>query len=173
MTIDRILIGTLALLVTTALASAGMPDPQNPTGTLAQSVTTTLMGCLYEEESVPGRDPNIAEQAGILEDYILADATTQTRGAEREAVGTTGTTPAHGNMYKVEHIDDERLRALVGERVEVTGRIDVGGSAPPPPGAEPAVDRSVGPDEIELPEFEAASIREVSGTCPATPAPRR
>jgi hypothetical protein len=33
----------------------------------------------------------------------------------------------------------------------------------------PATDKSVGPDEIELPEFEVESIKEVEGTCPATP----
>jgi hypothetical protein len=73
-------------------------------------------------------------------------------------------------MYKVENIPDERLKALVGKRVEVSGRIDpeaagLGGAA--------ARDRGPGPDQISLPEFEAASIREVSGTCPAAPAARR
>jgi len=71
-------------------------------------------------------------------------------------------------MYKVEKIADERLRALVGKRVEVTGRIDA--ESGDVRGAVPQPDRSPGRDQIELPEFEAASIREVPGMCPPTPA---
>jgi hypothetical protein len=85
--------------------------------------------------------------------------------------------PATGNMYKVENLPDERLKKLVGKRVEVTGRIDPEGL---PAAARPGVgtgaptrDLGLGPDEISLPEFEAASIREISGTCPATPAAPR
>jgi hypothetical protein len=74
-------------------------------------------------------------------------------------------------MYKVEKIPDEQLKALVGKRVEVTGRIDPEGAGTGRPAAGATPDRGLGPDKINLPEFEAASIREVSGACPATPAP--
>jgi hypothetical protein len=72
--------------------------------------------------------------------------------------------------YKLEQIDDEQLKAVVGKRVEVTGRVDAerGDKAPGTAGA-PTADKSVGPDKIELPEFEVTSIKEVEGTCPATP----
>jgi len=72
-------------------------------------------------------------------------------------------------MYKVEKIPGDRLKAMVGKRVEVVGRIDPEGSPARPAGAQP--DRGLGPDKINLPEIEGASIREASGTCPATPAP--
>jgi hypothetical protein len=75
-------------------------------------------------------------------------------------------------MYKVEGPSDEKLKALVGKRVEVTGRIDPEGGPGAKPGT-PRPDKGLGPDQINLPEFEATSIREVSGTCPATPAPRK
>jgi hypothetical protein len=76
-------------------------------------------------------------------------------------------------MYKVESIPDERLKGLVGKRVEVTGKIDPEGfPATNRPGAA-TPDKGPGPDQINLPEFEAASIREIPGTCPATPAPRK
>jgi hypothetical protein len=75
-------------------------------------------------------------------------------------------------MYKVEGPSDERLQALVGMRVEVTGRIDPEGGLGASPGA-PRPDRSLGPDKINLPEFEATSIRDVAGTCPAAPAARK
>ncbi len=37
----------------------------------------------------------------------------------------------------------------------------------------PARDANVGPDKIELPEFEVTSMKEVEGTCPAAPAIRK
>jgi hypothetical protein len=175
---------TLALPLVTALAmaqSAGQPQdpprqtPPPPTAT-AQQPTTMLVGCLYREDQVPGRKPNVAERAGILEDYILADASISSApakpGATPGATGTTGAKPATGTMYKVEGPSDEKLKALVGKKVEVTGRIDPEGGPGTTPSTTPKPDRGPGPDQINLPEFEATSIREVSGgTCPATPAP--
>jgi hypothetical protein len=173
------------------------------------SATTTVTGCVYREQDVPGRSPNVAERAGVLEDYILADvrmeagagAATGTSGAAGGgAVGaggaagagaTAGTAGTGAGMYKLELIDDDRLQALVGKRVEVTGRMDreagdSGGGArttPAAPGAgagttgaagagQAQADRSPGPDRIELPEFEVTSIREIAGTCAATPSGR-
>ena len=190
MIMNRMLIGTLTLFTTAALSveaaqtpSASSPPPrqtqpstQQPTtgsATTVAQTTATLVGCLYRESQVPGRKPTVVEQAGVLEDYILAGATmpAPTRpGTPPAAVGTSGTTPSTGNMYKVENIPDDRLKALVGKQVEVTGRIDPEDAGL---GGGPARDRGPGPDDVNLPEFEAASIREVSGTCPAVPASRK
>ena len=186
----RIIVGTFVVFSTAALAAAqeprasGQPQtaprPQAPAAAATHQPSTTLVGCLYREEQVPGRKPNVAERAGVLEDYILTDAMMpggQPRtGATAGAAGTSGTMPATGNMYKVGNVPDERLKALVGKRVEVTGRIDPEGlPAAARPGAPTGAPTrgSLGPDEINLPEFEAASIREISGTCPATPAAPR
>jgi hypothetical protein len=185
----------LALFSTAALAgsqapqspagqqTAPRPSPQTPAPAAAASQTTTMLtGCLYREAQVPGRTPNVAERAGVLEDYILADATTTAGqaqpGATAGATGTSGSVPTTGNMYKVENIPDERLKALVGKKVEVTGRIDPEGAPAPVgrPGAATGAatpDRGLGPDQLNFPEFEASAIREVAGTCPATPAPRK
>jgi len=180
--VKRIIITTLASVFTAALVAAQTPQPQQtpprsePQATTPAGQQTTLVGCLYREDQVPGRKPNVAERGEVLEDYILADAliaTAQTRpGATPGATGTSGTTPASGNMYKVEGPPDERLKALVGKRVEVIGRIDPEGGPGATPGT-PKPDRGPGPDDINLPEFEASSIREIPGTCPATPTPRK
>jgi hypothetical protein len=135
---------------------------------------------VYREQDVPGRTPNVAERAGIGEDYILADARSSSSapssGSTPSATGTSGTTPS---MYKLEQIPDERLRAAVGKRVEVTGKIDMeagdsvkGGAAGAAGTTGSTADRSLGPDKINLPEFEVSSMRVVEGTCPATPAAR-
>lgn len=124
-----------------------------------QRAGTTLVGCLYKEDQVAGRSPNVAERAGILEDYILVGASPASASERSSATGAA--TTASANTFKVEGIDDDRLKGLVGKRVEVSGRIDAD--------VEGRKDESLGPDKINLPEFEAQSIKEVSGECPATP----
>jgi len=194
------------MAMTFANVSAQTPQTQNPqtqpptqTQRPAASpmqdhaTTATLTGCVYKEKDIPGRSPNVAEQAGVLEDYILvasadmAGATAGTTGGTTPpattpptttpptgTAGTTGAAMKH-KAFKLEHADDEKLQALVGKRVEVTGKIDAekGDHANRPATAgtsgAPATDRSVGPDQIELPEFEVTSIKEVPGDCPAKP----
>ena len=182
-------IGGLMLISASAIPAAQVgpgsrpqaPSPTQPAAAAnAQVSGTTLVGCLYREDQVPGRSPNPVERAGVLEDYILADASMPSPapkpGATSGATGTTGSsTLSTGNMYKVENIPDERLKALVGKRVEVVGRIDPEGGTgvrPDNPTGAPTADKGPGPDKINLPELEASSIREVAGTCPTTPAPR-
>ena len=90
---------------TRARQGTGQPQttqaPQKPADEVTVRPTTTLVGCLYREDQVPERKPNIAERAGILEDYILADAKTssaQTQAAfsragitDQDAAVNTGT----------------------------------------------------------------------------------
>jgi hypothetical protein len=146
----------------TAQTPAQQAQPQ---ATTAQA-STTLVGCVYREKDVPGRAPNVAERAGVLEDYILADVKPASASG---AVGTSGA--ASHAMYKLELIADEKLKAVVGKRVEVTGRIDAeagdskAATAPAPSDTEKAIGR----DTVALPEFEVTNLREVAGNCPATP----
>jgi hypothetical protein len=149
------------------------PSQQEPRATPpAASASTVLTGCVYREKDVPGRAPNVAERAGVLEDYILAEVRP---ASAPSAPGTAGTSGAKASMYKLELIADEKLKAVVGKRVEVTGRIDAEpGDARSPAGAPPAsqTDKAIGRDKIDLPEFEVTDIKEVAGTCPATPSGR-
>jgi hypothetical protein len=156
-----------------ATTQAPRPSSQTtPAAAAASQASTTLSGCVYRERDVPGRTPNIAERAGVLEDYILAEVSSASGSSSTAgtpgAVGTSGTSKS-GAMYKLEQVDDEKLKSMVGKRVEVTGRIDAEAGDKAPAAAPSAADRSVGPDRINLAEFEVASIKEVSGTCPATP----
>lgn len=141
--------------------SAPRPNPQTTVSTATSGATSiTLAGCLYRSAQVPG---TTGARAGS-DEFVLADASTRpAAAAETGAAGTSGRVPPTGNMYEVERLPAERLRALVGKRVELSGKIDTDGAE------RPAVD----PADDRLPEFEAVSIREIAGTCPATPAPRR
>jgi hypothetical protein len=78
-------------------------------------------------------------------------------------------------MYKLEIASDEQLRAMVGKKVEVTGRVDAEtGDAAGRPAAAPTseADRAIGRDRVNLSEFEVVSIKEVAGSCPAKPSLR-
>ena len=152
--------GLVGWLVAAPAAQIPTGSPQqNPTQSptrraapqpdIRTAAATTLTGCLYIER----------------DDYVLAGVTlpgASGAGAESSGVaGTSGTAPA---SYTVDDLPDSRLRPLVGKRVEVVGRIDTGGD--PAPGAAQR------DGEIKLPEFDATSIKEVTGTCPAKPVGR-
>src|ERR671913_992845 len=197
----RLWMSGAAAVMAMSIASLGAQTPQQPptqspttqppttqtpaTATAAQSMaTTTIQGCVYKEQDIPGRSPNVAEKAGVMEDYILVtapagmSATAGTSGTTPPATaGTTGTAGAGMSgtkAYKLEKIADEQLRAVVGKRVEVTGRVDAEkGDTATGTASTPARDANVGPDKIELPEFEVTSMKEVEGTCPAAPAIRK
>ena len=155
----------IAMVCTGALMAfpAAQQDPARKPSTASgatmnqPAVPTTLVGCLYRESSIPGR--TVAQPGSDLDDYILADAAIAGAGGGTGAVGTSGAAPAAGTMYEVERIAPERLSPLVGKRVEITGHID----------ADPDHLTGAARDVTDLPELETASIREVSGTCPATP----
>ena len=172
----RLWMSGAAAVMAMSIASVGAQTPQTPPpsqtpppASMQQSATTTLTGCVYNEADVPGRTPNVAERAGVLEDYILvttaASGTAGTSGTTPPATGAAAMASAVGKAFKLEQIADERLKAVVGKRVEVTGRVDTEAGTT---GAKP--DKNPGsPDSIELPEFEVTSLKEVEGTCPAKP----
>ena len=47
------------------------PTPQEQPRTQGQGQVVTVEVCVMREADVPGRKPNVAERAGIAEDYIL------------------------------------------------------------------------------------------------------
>lgn len=174
----RYVIATVAVVACTGLVGAA----QSPSGTpqapptqqaepqaAAAPASTTLTGCVYREKDVPGRAPNVAERAGVLEDYILAEVKPAGPVGTSGSVGTSAEA-SHG-MYKLELIADEKLQAAVGKRVEVTGRIDAesGDSKSASAPAVSQTDKAIGHDKVDLAEFEVTSMREVPGSCPATP----
>jgi hypothetical protein len=157
--------GVMALAV--SVGAQNPPQTQPPTGSQAteqQARTVTVEGCLMREADVPGRKPNVAERAGIAEDYILtstkmikgsAPAMTEPRPGETP----TGTSGTRELMYKVEGIDDEKLKQHIGRRVQIEGTFENVDRAQARPGAERPTD--------DLVEIRGTVIRQVAGECPA------
>ena len=152
-------VAAMALAISAAAqapATAQNPKPASPAASQAASAAAvTIEGCLVREQDVPGRKPDVAERVGVGEDYILM-STKIVKGADKPT-GTSGTA-GPSRMYQVKGIDDERLKALVGKRVQVEGALnDLDAPATPKPGA------------TDLADIHGASIRQVSGDCPSKP----
>jgi hypothetical protein len=168
---------TYAAAMALAFGAAASLSAQQTAATpqTSGSTTSTIVGCVYEEKDVPGRAPNIVERAGVLEDYILAELSP---AEASRPVGTSGSsTPTTYSMYKLEHAKDSELKAMVGKRVEVMGKIDAeAGDATGQPSAGTQTSRAddvIGRDKVDLPEFEVVSMKEVPGSCPAKPSSAR
>jgi hypothetical protein len=141
--------------------AAQNPPPATTTQppTAQSAPMATVEGCLVREQDVPGRKPNVAERAGMLEDYILTNAKVVKGSAPATARAAhpgepTGTSGASSTMFDVKGIDDARLKQFVGKRVQIDGTFaDVDKSA------------SAGPTE-DLVDIRGTTIRQASGDCP-------
>lgn len=138
------------------------PNPQTPRTqpqaerqdtqrtTSPQSVTVT--GCLKEEKDVPGRSPNVAERAGVSEDYILTNVK-MGQGSSTSAIGLA-------SMYQIKGISDTELKKHINHQVEVMGRVNAPASTATPSSATSDNDK-------DLQELQASSIKMLAATCTA------
>ena len=112
------------------------------------------------EQDVPGRKPNVAERARVMEDYILTNikivkgaapsgSAAEAKPGEKPA-GTSGNTP----MYDVKGIEDSQLKSLVGQRVQIDGTVAYLVRSPTAKTGE------------DLADIRGTSIRRVTGECP-------
>jgi hypothetical protein len=116
------------------------------------------------EADVPGREPNIAERAGIGEDYILTSIRmvkgSLPFGAVESGPDNPAPTGSRLTMFEIEGIDDEELKKHVGYRVQIDGHFENVDQLRDPPEAGTPTD--------DLAEISGTSIRRVSGDCSRT-----
>jgi hypothetical protein len=111
-----------------------------------------------QEAEVPGRKPNMAERAGLSQDYILTDAKV-VKGAAPPAAAQTAPDQPTGTagtvaMYDVKGLDGDELKPFAGQRVQIDGTFaDLDRS----PSASPVDD---------LVDIRGTTIRPASGVCP-------
>lgn len=153
-------------------------DRQQPTTSSQQRAndqSVTITGCLKEEKDVPGRSPNVAERAGVGEDYILTNVK-MGQGSSTSAMGL-------GSMYEVKGIGDEELKKHLNHQVEVMGRISNNNAGSGSTAGRTGTTGTTGGGTTgttgqrgggtsgtmgnDLPEIQATSIRMVAATCPA------
>lgn len=164
-------VGTLVLGTAARAQNPPASPQQTPPSTRTPAMqdlaqTVTVEGCLVREQDVPGRKPNVAERAGIMEDYILT-TTKMVKGKAPAAVagqkrgdpptGASGT--RGGAMYEVGGISDEQLKSHLGQRVQIDGTFENVDRAQATPEKETPADDLVG--------LRGTVIRSVAGKCPA------
>ena len=135
------------------------PGSRTPPAQEMKAATVTVEGCLVKEQDVPGRKPNVAERAGVLEDYILTNTKVVKGSAPQastakpgEAVGTSG---AAAQMYDVKGLADDKLKEFVGKRVQIEGTFADASRSPAAGASEDLVD------------IQGSTIRAAAGDCPA------
>jgi hypothetical protein len=116
-------------------------DVQRPSPPAAQVIT--IAGCLQEEKGVPGLRPNVAERAGITEDFVLTNV--------KMAGSSSVSGIALASKYEVEGIAEADLKKHIGHQVEITGTITQASASD----ADPTAD------------FRGTSIKMIAATCPA------
>jgi hypothetical protein len=156
---NRLMSLTTALVMAGALgvsAQAPQNPPQNPPPDRQKPATDipqrtpaasdqaiTISGCLKEEKDVAGLKPNVAERAGVTEDYILTNV--------KMASGSAVSGIALAGAYEIEGLAEAELKKHLNHQVELTGIITQ---------AMPA-----GNDAT--PDFRATSMKMIAATCPA------
>ncbi len=161
------------------------------TAPLPAQSSTRLVGCLTRAQDIPGHIPDASTVGGAADDYILtytdAGGPVGTAGtAASDAVGSSGAsappTADLGPLYKIAGLSDDRLKALVGKRVEVIGVYDeradrqddqatasrhgaTGSGSHAQTGTDANAGR--GDERMDWKEFRATSLREVTGACPS------
>ena len=129
-----------------APAAAPQAERQTPVTDSARAQAgqaITITGCLKEEKDVPGLKPNVAERAGVSEDYILTNV--------KMAASSKVSGIALATRYEVEGPSNDELKKHINHQVELTGTITQ---------AAPA-----GNDETA--DFKATAVKMVAATCPA------
>ena len=130
-------------------------DDVQRTGHTPQVITVT--GCLKAEQDVPGRRPNVAERAGVTEDYVL----TSVKMAQSSATSGMGLAA----MYEIEGIAEAELQKHLNHQVEITGSLSTGNAmgnrgASAAPGSRASAN-------ADLPQLTATSVKMLAATCPA------
>jgi hypothetical protein len=157
--------------------------------TAAQQTTTdqqvTLMGCIqreadYRRGQAAGRGGVAGTGVGVANEFVLANAS---MGTATGATGTTGAAPGSTTAtagtattmtaYELTGTNEGQAARYVGQRVEISGKLKAAAVAPsgrPTGGAtagKPPEGIEIAGQDLQLREVEVASIRKVSGTCPA------
>ena len=142
--------------------AAAPPTPQQPTADRQQPATErpvsdaarqatqsaagqaiTITGCLKEEKDVPGQRPNVAERAGVGEDYLLTNV--------KMAASSKVSGIALATTYEIEGPSNDELKKHLNHQVELTGTISQATAT--------ATDTT--------PDFKATAVKMLAATCPA------
>jgi hypothetical protein len=137
--------------------SADLPDDRLPT---AAAPAVTVEGCVAAEDDVPGRQPNIAERAGLAEDFILTNAKVVKGSAPAAATADASggvVSNALRPMFEIGGLSRDQLKTHAGRRVRIEGTFD-----------DTRHDVAT-PLNDDLVQLTGTTIVQIQGACPALP----
>jgi hypothetical protein len=139
----------LILATAVAAAAAATQQPTVPTFVVVD-------GCVAAENEIPGRTPNVAERAGVGEDYILTNAVMVKGKPPVELPDDTGGAVSNAlrPMYELGGLTGDQLKPHLGHRVRIEGTF-----------TNTNRDPHSGPLNDDLVELTGTSIRQVPGSC--------
>ena len=132
----KALSGSIAAVWLACGLAVGAQTPASTAVKAADQATTTasitVTGCVQPEMSVLKRDP-AAGAVGMGDEFVLTHARLNTKGSSADQpqpeaqppadapVGTSGSPGNFGKVYRATGDKENELKALVGQRVEITG----------------------------------------------------
>jgi hypothetical protein len=192
----RVFVGSaLAMAVTLGMVasaqSTGQPPTQQPPATAqsaAQQPTqtapeqqVTIVGCVQREEDYRkannlGKGGAVGTGAGAGDEFVLVNASISGANAPAAPTGTAGTPggTAEGSAFELSGDKEEEVKAFVGKRVEITGKMKAAekgatGTTGGATAGTPPTGVDVASADLKLREIDVVSVKEsTTGTCPAT-----
>lgn len=187
----RVFVGAaLATTVTFGMVASAQSTPQAPPQTPAtaqapaQQPTSkapeqqvTLVGCVQTEDDYRkahnlAKGGAVGTGVGSGNEFVLISASISTgAGAATGATGTSGTT-AEGSAFELSGTKEGDLKAFVGKRVEITGKLKAaeksatGATTGGATAGTPPTGVDVTSQDLKLREVDIVSVKESTGTCP-------
>ncbi len=176
---------TVTLGMVASAQSTGQP-PQAPPPATAQAPAqqptakapeqqVTLVGCVQTEDDYRkahnlAKGGAVGTGAGSGNEFVLINASLASDAPA--ATGTSGTT-AEGKAFELSGDKEGDLKAFVGKRVEIMGKLkaaEKSATGAPTGGATagtPPTGVDVASQDLKLREVDVVSVKESAGTCPA------
>jgi hypothetical protein len=177
-----------AVVLSAAVLTAQSPPSQAPTQTPSSSATqqatkapeeqVTIVGCVqreadYRRANNLGRGGAVGTGAGVQNEFVLINASVKREPAPSDAPAGTSGTVEGTDAYELTGKNESSVGSFVGRRVEIVGKLKAaetgpagttgGASAAMPPTGVDVVSK-----DLKLREMEVFSVRETTGTCPAS-----
>jgi hypothetical protein len=153
-------------------------QPQTQPRTSAEQ-QVTITGCIqreadYRQARDAGRGGVAGTGVGAGNEFVLTNASMSTGTAPGAEPAPTGTTGSTATAYELTGPNEGQVAQYVGRRVEISGTLKAAERGPtgqPTGGAtagQPPTGVDVASKDLKLRELEVSSVRESTGTCPAT-----
>jgi hypothetical protein len=181
---SRAVIGFVAAVCLSGVATVGaqsqpptQPPSQPPSSPAAaaqpaDSPVVTVIGCVQKENAVIKGGAATTAEPGMGDEFVLTNAKLSTGAPAMDqapAAGEPSGSPSNfGKVYRVTGDKEGDLKALVGQRVEISGAFKNAADATKELSTVGTSGRTAGePSKGNTPEITIASVKPSTGSCGA------